>query len=223
MVEWNSKKGLEDKIKELETEVQNLKKLNSEIHTLYLHTCITLSALLGGEGHQAHDGFDKVPAYVETIARELSLPPLQIKTIKLAAQLRDIGIIGINDLLRKKGKLSSEEWAVIKYHPVKGANIISGLKFLDGVAPLIHSHHEKYDGSGYPGKLKGENIPLGAHIIAVADAFNAMVSKRPYRPAFTRKEAMAELERNRNNQFHPGVIKAFLKILKSASGEINNL
>ncbi len=218
MVEWGSKKRLEDKIKKLETEVQNLEKLNSEIHTLYLHTCITLSALFGGEGHQTHDGFDKVPAYAEAIAGELSLPPLQIKTIKLAAQLRDIGIIGVNELLRKKsGKLTSEEWAIIKHHPVKGANIVSGLKFLDGVAPLIYSHHEKYDGSGYPGKLKGEDIPLGAHIIAVADAFNAMVSERPYRQAFTRKEAMAELERNRNNQFHPGTVKVFLKILKGAS------
>jgi len=217
MIEWGLKKRLEDKIRELETEVQNLKKLNSEIHTLYLHTSITLNALLGGEGHQTHEEFDKVPSYAEAIARELLLSPLQIRTIKLAAQLRDIGIIGINDLLRKKGKLTSGEWAIIKYHPVKGANIVSGLKFLDGVAPIVHSHHEKYDGSGYPAKLKGEDIPLGAHIIAVADAFNAMVSERPYRPAFTRKEAIAELERNRNNQFHPGAVKAFLKILKSSS------
>jgi len=218
MVEWNSKKRLEDKIKKLESEVKNLKKLNREIHALYLHTSISLSALLGGEGHQTQDDFDKVPAYTEAIARELSLPPLQIRTIKLAAQLRDIGIIGVDELLRKKsGKLTSGEWEIIKYHPVKGANVVSGLKFMDGVAPLIYSHHEKYDGSGYPGKLKGEDIPLGAHIIAVADAFNAMISERPYRPAFTRKEATAELERNRNNQFHPGVLKAFLKILKGAS------
>jgi len=215
MVEWNSKKRLEDKIKKLEGEVKNLKKLNSEIHTLYLHTSISLNALLGGEGHQTHEDFDKVPTYAEAIAGELSLSPLQAKTIKLAAQLRDIGIIGINELLRKKGKLTSGEWTIIKYHPVKGANIVSGLKFLDGIAPLIHSHHEKYDGSGYPAKLKAEDIPLGAHIIAIADAFNAMVSERPYRPAFTHKEAMTELERNRNNQFHPGVVKAFLKILKS--------
>jgi HD-GYP domain-containing protein (c-di-GMP phosphodiesterase class II) len=149
------------------------------------------------------------------IAREMQLSVKEIDEIRSACELHDLGKIGVHDyILAKSEKLTAEEWEEIKLHSLKSANILMPFNFLDGVVDLVRQHHERYDGTGYPDGLKGEAIKLGARIMAVADAFDAMVSKRPYREQpFTKQEAIEEIKKNSETQFDPEVVKAFLRIV----------
>jgi HD-GYP domain-containing protein (c-di-GMP phosphodiesterase class II) len=127
--------------------------------------------------------------------------------------LHDIGKIGIPDaILNKPGKLSDEEWVIMKKHPDIGYKILHKIKFLEGASQIVLHHHEKFDGTGYPDQLKGENIPLGARIFAVADTVDAMTSERPYRHALTFEIAAEELIKFNNIQFDPIVVEAFHSI-----------
>jgi len=117
--------------------------------------------------------------------------------------------------LTKPGKLTKKEWAMMKQHSSKGAEILSPLGFLDGVIDLIRQHHERFDGKGYPDGIKAEKIPLGSRIMSVADSYDAMTSHRPYKKRpFSKKEAMEELKKNSGTQFDPNVVKAFLNVIK---------
>jgi HD-GYP domain-containing protein (c-di-GMP phosphodiesterase class II) len=131
-----------------------------------------------------------------------------------AALLHDIGKIGIEDnILRKPGELTEDEWAIMKNHPQIGAKIIQGMTGLDSIAPLILAHHERYDGSGYPQGLKGDQIPLGAKIIAVVDSYTAMVEGRVYKPAFSHQEAIEELLQNQGKLFDQRVVESFIAMI----------
>ena len=155
----------------------------------------------------------RVAEYAVSIAQELSLPEREVENIRLAALLHEIGIIGIREgLLHKPGKLSDEEYNHVKTHPLVAERMLKPIPELRGVIPYIKHEHERYDGKGYPDGLKGEEIPLGARIIAVADAFDAMTSDRPYRSAYRAEEAMAELERKAGSQFDPRVVEVFRHI-----------
>ncbi|WP_424609601.1 HD-GYP domain-containing protein [Caldanaerobacter sp.] len=158
----------------------------------------------------------RVCKLVTQIVLKMGIQGKEAEEIITAARLHDIGKIGIREeILEKPGKLSYQEFAEIMDHPVMGYEIVKKLKVMENVAKIIRHHHERYDGKGYPDGLKGEDIPLGSRIIAVADAFDAMTSKRPYRESpLTIAEAVAELRKNAGVQFDPKVVEAFISIIE---------
>jgi HD-GYP domain-containing protein (c-di-GMP phosphodiesterase class II) len=153
-----------------------------------------------------------------SMAQWMGLSSDDRKYLSYAAVLHDIGILGISDeILKKEGKLTAEEYRQVKTHPSVGAEVIRDLEFLQPVIPLIYHHQERYDGSGYPEGLRGEAIPVGARILAVADTFDALTSARPYRPAFSRQAALDELRRCSGTQLDPQVVDVFIAGLATAA------
>lgn len=156
------------------------------------------------EGHAR-----RVMDYSEKLSRVLNLPQIEIEKIKIAALLHDVGKIGIpNEVLNKPTSLTSEEYELVKKHPEDTKRILDKITGLSDVVTLAYMHHEHYDGSGYPQGLKGEKIPMGAHIIQLADAFDAMTSKRAYREAMPIDIAIEVLKDCSGTQFHPVVVEA---------------
>lgn len=147
------------------------------------------------------------------IAQEYGLDSISQKMLFDSALLHDIGKLAIpKSILMKPGKLTKEEWDVIYQHPIVSEAIVGQLPFLTSILATIRHHHERYDGNGYPDGLKGKNIPLNARIIALADAFDAMTSKRPYRNAMAFQKALMIIREESGKQFDPFVVKAFLNI-----------
>jgi HD-GYP domain-containing protein (c-di-GMP phosphodiesterase class II) len=146
-----------------------------------------------------------------SIARALDLDKDLVDTIALGAELHDVGKIGVTEsILHKAGKLSEEEYRHIMEHPVIGFRILGPLmRDAPGALAIVRSHHERIDGKGLPDGLAGDAIPFEARVVAVADAFDAMTSVRPYRPSLTVANAMAELEEGKNVQFDPAIVDAF--------------
>jgi HD-GYP domain-containing protein (c-di-GMP phosphodiesterase class II) len=161
-------------------------------------------------GHSA-----RVADYVRKTAMQMCLPYEQTETIVFAASLHDIGKIGVPDhILLKPGSLSDEEFGWIRKHPVWGWTAVRNVNGFNEAALLILHHHERLDGNGYPGRLKGAEIPLGSRLMAVADSFDALTTDRPYRNARTRLEALAELHRCAGRQFDLQVVNAFCAALE---------
>jgi HD-GYP domain-containing protein (c-di-GMP phosphodiesterase class II) len=152
--------------------------------------------------------------YAAEIAKVLNLPKNEIEHIRKAAILHDIGKVGISEtILLKKSKLTAREFETIKKHPQLSADIIRPLHFLRGTIPLILHHHERWDGKGYPHGLKEHEIPIGARIIAVVDAYRSLTANRPYRKAYSKNSLMKILRRESGTKFDPQVTAVFLKIL----------
>jgi putative nucleotidyltransferase with HDIG domain len=152
---------------------------------------------------------------------ELHLGEKQLESLKYASLLHDAGKIDIPaEILTKTTKLTNEEYDIIKKHPVKGAQILRPLQILRPVIPIIMHHHEKYNGTGYPSRLKGEKIPFCARIMSVADAFEAMVYGRPYRQRMDIDSALKEIKKKSGIQFDPKIVEAFLKIIKKFNKRI---
>lgn len=155
---------------------------------------------------------ERVAEYSGNIARVMKMNAEDVKAIEIAARLHDIGKIAVRDvILYKKTKLTDEEMDIIKSHTVKGAEIIEKISFLRGIIPAVKYHHERRDGLGFPEGLKGEDIPLAAQIIAVADTFDAIVTSRPYRNKMPLSYALSELEKYSGSQFDPDVVNAFFQ------------
>ncbi|MGE5326502.1 MAG: HD-GYP domain-containing protein, partial [Deltaproteobacteria bacterium] len=155
----------------------------------------------------------RVARYTMEIARAVGCSADELMHINRGAYLHDLGKIAIPDnILFKKGKLTSAEWEVMKTHAWIGHNLITRISLLAPVGQILLAHHERFDGTGYPRGLKGEEIPLGARIFAVADTLDAMISDRPYRKGRTYAEAREEITRQSGRQFDPAVVKAFLAI-----------
>lgn len=157
---------------------------------------------------------ERCARYSADLAAELELDQKEIADLKLAALLHDMGKLVVPDqILQKPGPLSAEEMNVIRHHPLHGASMLSHVSVAEGAVPLIHHHHENFDGSGYPDGLAGEDIPIGARVLAVTDAFDAMTSDRPYGAAIPVEDAVAELRRCSGTQFDEGVVEAFVRVL----------
>jgi diguanylate cyclase (GGDEF)-like protein len=150
----------------------------------------------------------------EKIAQELNLPVSEIENIKHAAALHDLGKVGINEsILSKKGRLNEKEKEIIKGHPWTAAEILREIHALRGAIPAILYHHERFDGKGYPLGLKGEEIPVSARIVSLADVYQALVSDRPYRKAYSKKKAIDIIKKETGDHFDPKITKIFLKII----------
>lgn len=174
----------------------------------------SLQTSLFEKSYETEEHANRVAQYSGLIAKELNLPQNEVNNVILLSRLHDIGKISIDDeILQKRGKLNSEEWKIIKKHPETGYRIASSLNELTHIADGILSHHEHYDGGGYPRKLKGKDIPLNARIVAIADAYDVMTSDRAYKKSMSKVKAIQELVQCRGTQFDPEIIDIFLQIL----------
>jgi putative nucleotidyltransferase with HDIG domain len=169
-----------------------------------------IDSRISGDGRHS----SQVAVWVRSTAREMHFCEKEIQSIFWAALLHDIGKISVPDqILRKNGPLNHNEWTVMKLHPTVGANIVSSQKKISHIAPIIHSHQEKYDGSGYPRGLCGDDIPLEARIVSVVDAYDAMTDNRVYRKARSHSDAILELERMGGKHFDPRVVDTFIGLV----------
>lgn len=202
--------------------IQNF-KLFQEQQKNYLHTIIALASAIDARDPYTYRHSQNVTKYAVRIAQEMKFDHRQIENIRQAGLLHDIGKIAIKDaVLMKPGKLTDEEYLQIKIHPSKGEEIIKSLPFLRQVVKIIKHHHERFDGKGYPDGIKGDDIELGARILAVADAFDAMTTNRAYRNALTLEETKNELIKNKGTQFDPYIADYFLRILEKEPGLLKN-
>ncbi|MEO0124015.1 MAG: HD domain-containing phosphohydrolase [candidate division WOR-3 bacterium] len=194
--------------------IQN-SELYSSLKQSYLDSIKTLVSAIEAKDPYTSGHSERVRKYALKIARKLKLPPEEIEELDYAGYLHDIGKIGISDsVLTKPSPLTEEEYEIVKEHPKIGHNILKHARHLSGACEIIKYEHERYDGNGYPNGLKRNEIPIGARIIAVADAYDAMTTDRPYRKALSKNEAIKRLKEGSGTQFDPKVVRAFLSILK---------
>lgn len=191
-------------------------RLYHNLLNVYLETIRSLAAAIDAKDSYTHGHSRRVTDLSVGIATEMKLPKSEIDTIRHASLLHDVGKIGISEqILLKPGRLTDEEFETIKSHPHIGAGILNSIEFLKNVCEIIKYHHERFDGAGYPRSLTGNEIPLGARIICVADSFDAITSQRPYRKPLTFQEAIEEVLRCAGSQFDPAVVEAFIKLRSS--------
>lgn len=154
--------------------------------------------------------------YSREVGKRMNLPAREINDLSLLALLHDIGKIGIDsNILKKPGPLTEDEWIVMKTHPEIGYRVAKAIPELAAVSNLILSHHERWDGQGYPSGLAGEEIPLASRILAVVDAYDVMTNDRTYKKAISSEEALEEIERNSGTQFDPKVVELFVDMVKN--------
>ncbi|MBU0476959.1 HD domain-containing protein [bacterium] len=189
--------------------------LFDELQQSYFNTITALVKAMEAKDPYTRGHSDRVNKYALAIAREMNLSDENIELIKRFGVLHDIGKIGIPiRILNKPAKLTKEEWKMIKSHPRIGVTIIETIDFMKLAKPIILSHHERYDGKGYPMRLRDKKIPLLAKIISIADAYDAMLSDRPYRKAFSKEYALTELARGAGTQFDPRLARAAIRVFK---------
>ena len=203
--------------KRIEEATTNLSRLYENLRSTYMRTIKVLAQAIDARDHYTHSHSENVSRYAVIIANYMKLPTKDIEILRQACELHDLGKIGVEDsILLKPSALTPAEWEQIRKHPTIGAQILEPLTFLNGVVDLVRQHHEHYDGSGYPEGRKGDDILLGARIIHVADAYEAMRSARSYRKVpLTKDEAVLEIKRNSGTQFDPKIVDAFLKVADS--------
>ena len=195
-------------------------ELYTKMRKVYLDTIKALAAAIDAKDPYTKGHSERVAQIAVLLAQELNLSDLDIENIEYTALLHDIGKIGIEDrILGKSSKLSNEEFKKIKEHPIVGAKIIEPVDFLKNSYKTIYHHHEKYNGGGYPDGLKEKDIPLCARIIAVADAYDAMGSDRPYRKKLSKEKILKEFTEQSGKQFDPQIVTALMLILKKEREE----
>ncbi|HEX7126438.1 MAG TPA: HD domain-containing phosphohydrolase [Thermodesulfobacteriota bacterium] len=183
-----------------------------EMEQTYDATIEVLGAALDYRDSETEGHCERVTRYTVALARAMGCTPEQVKQIERGAYLHDLGKIGVPDaILLKPGKLTAEEWEIMKSHAEKGYLMLRDIAFLKEAAEIVYAHQERYDGSGYPRGLKGEEIPLGARIFAVADTLDAMTSDRPYRKGLSFRESIEEVQRYSGTQFDPRVVEVFVR------------
>ncbi len=209
-------------------QMNEIKRMNAELadtyeklEKAYLDSIQTLRYTVEAKDPYTRGHSDRVSEYSVLIGKKLGLSEKDMKTLQVGGLFHDIGKIGIPDsILLKEAKLTDDEYSEIKNHPSIGAHILCNAEVFQDIIPIVKHHHEKFDGTGYPGKLKGEDIPYLARIAAVADTFDAMTSKRTYRNALPLDVVKAEIERCSGTQFDPTIAKVFIDILDNNYDEI---
>jgi putative nucleotidyltransferase with HDIG domain len=189
----------------------------AQLGRAYEGTLRSLAAALDARDSETGGHSERVAELTMAVAAEMGLDRAgdQWHNIERGALLHDVGKIAVPDqILRKPGSLTEEEWHTMRQHPRAGYEILQSIDFLGDAASLVLAHHESYDGSGYPAGLAGDEIPLGARIFAVADAFDAMTQDRPYRKGIQPVEALTEILRCSGTQFDPEVVSAFLAVYR---------
>jgi response regulator RpfG family c-di-GMP phosphodiesterase len=195
---------------------QRTRELDGALRSLRLAYRTTLKALvaaLEARDSETHGHSERVVNFSLRLGREFGLDAAQMRSLEFGSLLHDIGKLGVPDaVLRKPARLTDDEWEQMRLHPVHGRHILHGIEFLEGAALVVAQHHERWDGSGYPAGLKGEEIDINARIFAVADAFDAMTSDRVYRGGRPYEAALAELDKHAGVQFDPEVVAAFRRV-----------
>ena len=207
---------------DLRRKADELKEALEQLENTYDQTLIALMAALDARDHETEGHSSRVGNIACRIGTEFGLDTKQLSILRRGAFLHDIGKIGVSDnILHKPGPLTNEEWRIMRQHPEIGARIVRGIPFLAETMPVIRYHHERWNGSGYPLGLAGDEIPITARIFAVADVFDALTSIRPYRDIASHEEAFVYLQSNAGILFDPEIVAVFDKLLKN--GEIESL
>jgi response regulator RpfG family c-di-GMP phosphodiesterase len=185
-----------------------------ELEKNYFMTMKALAAAVEEKDRYTRGHSERVKTYAVELAKRLGLPHETISTIEHACVLHDMGKIGIPDvIIQKDCDLTEEEYRLIKEHPAKGERIIRVIPFLESALPIVRHHHERFDGTGYPDGLRGEDIELGARIVAIADTYDAMTTERPYRGPLPKDHAIAVLKEQKGKQFDPELVDIFVRYL----------
>lgn len=212
-------------------QMNEIKKINLELsdtyeklEKAYLESIQTLRYTVEAKDTYTRGHSDRVAQYSVLIGQKLNLSDDDLRLLQLGGLFHDIGKIGVpDDILKKNAKLTDDEYSEIKNHPSIGAHILSSATIFKDIIPIVKHHHEKYDGTGYPGKLSGNDIPYLARIAAVADSFDAMTSKRVYRDSLPLDVVINEFRRCRGTQFDPEIDDVFLDILENHFDEIKEI
>lgn len=203
---------------------EELTKAKDQAEKAYLDCIKTLRYTVEAKDPYTRGHSDRVSEFSTLIAKKMGLDEEQVKTVRVGGLFHDIGKIGIPDrILLKDTKLTDEEYSEIKKHPEIGATILSSASIFDDIIPIVKHHHERFDGKGYPGNLAGEAIPLLARIATVADAFDAMSSRRTYRDSLDIDIIADEIRKNEGSQFDPEIAEVFLDILKNEYEKIKEI
>jgi putative nucleotidyltransferase with HDIG domain len=189
-------------------------RLYEDLEETFVQTVVTLANAIDMRDTYTSSHSLRIAEWAAEVARLLGCAAQEVQAIYWGGLLHDIGKIGIPDsILRKPAKLDESEWEIVRNHTILGAQLVSPIKKLANIAPIIECSHERYNGSGYPCGLKGVDIPLGARIIGVVDSFSAMLDERPYKRSLSQIEAIEELKRNSGILFDPQVVNVFLYVL----------
>ncbi len=212
-------------------QMNEIKKINDELKNTYdmlekayLESIETLRYTVEAKDTYTRGHSDRVSEFAVLIGKKVGLSAEDIRTLQIGGLFHDIGKIGVPDnILQKETKLTDDEYSEIKNHPSIGAHILSTATIFKDIIPIVKHHHERYDGNGYPGRLKGEEIPYLARITAIADSFDAMTSKRTYRDSLPIDVVISEFKRCRGTQFDPELDDVFLDILENHFDEIKEI
>ena len=220
-----AKQRYENHLEELvEQRTAELDRALNSLEGAYRSTLKALTAALETRDSETHGHSERVVSYSLRLGREYGLTSEEMKSLEFGSLLHDIGKIGVPDsILRKPAKLTEEEWVRMREHPQHGQQILRGIEFLQGAARVVAQHHEKWDGTGYPLGLRGEEIDINARIFSVADAFDAITSDRVYRRGKSYEAAAQELDDWVGRQFDPKVVEAFHRVPKEDWEELHRL
>jgi ribonuclease P protein subunit RPR2 len=192
-----------------------LERVLANLQETYLATMTSLAQVVEAKDRTTRGHLERTQSYGVALARRIDAALADGPELGYGFFLHDIGKVGIPEsILCKNGPLSASEWDVMRAHPTIGAQIVAPIRFLGDASLVIRHHHERFDGTGYPEGLAGEEIPLAARIFAIADSFDAMTSDRPYRGAFALERALGEITAGAGTQFDPDVVKVFIDLIE---------
>jgi putative nucleotidyltransferase with HDIG domain len=212
------RRSLENRVREKTAE---LSRALRELESTYSQTLWSLVAALDAREHETGNHSQRVVRYSLAVARRLGLPERDLPDLGRGALLHDIGKIGVPDaILLKPGPLAEAEWREMRRHPQIGYEILRSIGFLEHSAEMVLAHQERFDGRGYPSGLRGDDVPIGARIFAIADTYDAMTSDRPYRRALSTGTAREEIARCSGTQFDPRCVDAFLSMTPGELGQL---